>query len=201
MKLYDNTKISKKIKRKQRIGKFFKCIFYPIIALLFISSIIVLAQKIQNPKKNPSLFGYKVFVIASGSMEPTLNIGDIVIIHEVEVNDIVEGDIITFQEGDSQTVTHRVVNIIDEDSKIKYETKGDNNNTVDEGFVYYDDVEGKYLFKINRIGTTVLKAQNIVVMIVIIIILYFIYKIMQRKDEKNFIRHEKRKKFEENDKD
>ena len=198
MKVYNNEILSKKIKRKNKIIKTIKTIFYIIMTLILIVSVSLIIQKIRKPAEIPSFFGYKAFVVASGSMEPTLDFGDIVIIRETEQNNINTGDIITFLEKDNNksTITHRIVNIIEEDGKIKYQTKGDNNNTRDDELVTYDNIEGKYQFKISKLGRAILKLQNAIVIIIVFFIIYIICKVMEKEDNKKYDRHEKREEFE-----
>lgn len=193
MKIYTNEEIKQKINRKNKIKKVIDFIIYPIVLILLICCIIVVLQAIKNPGQTPNLFGYKFFNVISGSMKPNLEIGDIVIIKEIE--NINKGDIITFKQQDS-IITHRVVDIIKEDGKIYYQTKGDNNNSNDENLVEYKDIEGIYVYRIPKIGIVINNIQNTTTMIIIILVLYLIYKILQIKDDREVARHEKRKKLE-----
>lgn len=193
MKIYTNEEIKQKINRKNKIKKVIDFIIYPIVLILLICCIIVVLQAIKNPGQTPNLFGYKFFNVISGSMKPNLEIGDIVIIKEIE--NINKGDIITFKQQDS-IITHRVVDIIKEDGKIYYQTKGDNNNSNDENLVEYKDIEGIYVYRIPKIGIVINNIQNTTTMIIIILVLYLIYKILQIKDDRKVARHEKRKKLE-----
>lgn len=201
MKIYTTEEITKKLNRKRIIKDVFKVIIYPIIILVLICNIILLIQKITSPDKIASLFGYKAFVISSGSMEPTLNIGDIVITKETKQEQIQKNNIITFME-DGYTVTHRVADIIEKDGDTYYQTKGDNNNTYDAELVKYEDIEGVYVFKINSIGNIVVYAQSTTaVMIIIICAIYIMYRISSRKDDRKNVRHEKRIEYEKKNKD
>ena len=116
-------------------------------------------------------------------MEPTLNIGDVVIVKndEIKINDV-----ISFRENMS-VVTHRVVDIQKLDGEIKYQTKGDNNNSPDTSFVSKKNVEGKVVYKIEKIGKILLILQKKEV-IILAIIAYYVYLIKRskgvRKDEK-----------------
>jgi len=80
----------------------------------------------------------------------------------------------------------------------KYTTKGDNNNTEDKEQITYEQIEGKYQFKISQFGiiTHILKSKITLIILVMIVILISCYKsrIQKRKQE----RTEKRKKYEEN---
>ena len=197
MKIYTTEEITKKMNRKLIIKKAFKAIVYPVIILILICDIILLIQKIISPNQIASLFGYKAFVISSGSMEPTLNTGDIVITKQIKQDQIQKQDIITFVK-DEYTITHRIVDIVEENGNTYYQTKGDNNNTSDADLVKYEEIEGVYVFKINSIGNIVVYAQNTTaVLIIIICVIYIMYRISSRKDDRKLARHEKRKEYEE----
>lgn len=105
--------------------------------------------------KNP-LFG--AYVIVSPSMVPTIKINDAIIIKRVDHDKYNIGDIITFSSSDNQykglTVTHRVVDkVVEDEGKVsKYTTKGDNNYIADAVPVKTDDIYGKVLFKIPKVG-------------------------------------------------
>lgn len=103
----------------------------------------------------------KPAVVVSGSMEPTIETGSIIVINERD-KDIKRGDIIAFKTGDL-AVAHRVVKIQDG----KFVTKGDNNKSVDAGTVTADMVEGTVIFHIPKAGYAVKWLATIPGMIVI----------------------------------
>lgn len=108
-------------------------------------------QLMKKPEDTAQVFEYKCFSVSSGGMEPTLQIGDLVITKEKEQKDIKVGDIISFKKN-KNTITHRVTKIIIEKNEILYQTKGDNNNANDAEFVKYEDVEGVYVNHIPQLG-------------------------------------------------
>ncbi len=97
--------------------------------------------------------------VLTGSMEPTYKVGDIIVIKVTAPEDLKKGDVITFISEDptlkGQTVTHRIVSVTDDNGKIKFETKGDNNKVADETLVTQDKVLGKVQFKIPFVGKAV----------------------------------------------
>lgn len=114
------------------------------------------------------IFGYSALEVVSGSMEPTIHVGDIIIVDTTEKN-IKEKDIVTFYDIDGSFVTHRIVSM-NEDEII---TKGDNNNALDDA-IKKDKIAGKYLFKITGAGKLLaaFKSPFVMVMILIIGLLY-----------------------------
>lgn len=194
MKIYTSEEITKKISKKDKRKKIINIIMYPIIAIVLIICAMVIFQKIQNPAKAVSVFGYKVFVIVSGSMEPTFDVGDLIITKETD--NIQKNDIITFKE-ENQSVTHRVIEIINDNGIKKYKTKGDNNDSQDDALVNVEQIEGVYKLKINKIGKLLLHFRNPVLIIIILIIIYIFYLILMEKDNRKKARHERRKQIEE----
>ena len=73
------------------------------------------------------------YVVLSGSMEPALSTGDVVIVYDADPTTIEEGDVITYsQSGEEIPVTHRVVEVLDEDGEeLAFRTKGDANEDPD----------------------------------------------------------------------
>lgn len=196
MKIYTTNEIAKKVKKKNRVKKIIGAIFYPIIVVILLCAIWLVIQKIQDPEATPNLLGYKVFNVVSGSMEPTIEIGDLVIVKQPEQENIKEGDIITFIE-EQGIVTHRVVEVIEEDGKIKYKTKGDNNNANDTNLVEYKNIEGIFVKNIKKIGGIITSARSSTSIIVIVLVVYLVYLIASKKSDRKDARHEKRKEFEE----
>ena len=107
-----------------------------------------------NSKKSPLFNGY---VIVSQSMIPTININDAIVIKRVDNDKYKVGDIISFSSSDINyrglTITHRIINKenITTNNSI-YTTKGDNNLVVDSASVLTDQIYGKVLFIIPKLG-------------------------------------------------
>ena len=190
--MYKIDKIQKESKRFNIIAKTISIIIYMLLIPIIIFSFIIIAKSIINPNEIPDFFGYKNFVIVSGSMEPTIMKKDAIFIKEVPKSEINVNDIISFNEDDV-VVTHRVIEIINEDGITKYKTKGDNNNSADRNLVTYDQIEGKYQFKINQFGIIIeiLKNKLTLFILVAIIILTSLYqnrlnkRKKERKDKRN----------------
>ncbi len=192
---YTNDVINKKIKDGNRRKIIFRIVIYILIIPIIIYNISLIVFSIINKNETPCFFGIKTFVIVSGSMQPDLMIGDIVIVKNCDKNDINVGDIISYRSGQS-VITHRIVEFIESDGQTGYITKGDNNNVKDNVVVKFEDIEGKYIGKISKLGNVVLFLKNKIVIISIILIFYLIYVHELKVNEKIQIRKEKREKFE-----
>lgn len=192
---YTNDVINKKIKNGNRRKIIFRIVIYILIIPIIIYNISLIVFSIINKNETPNFFGIKTFVIVSGSMQPDLMIGDIVIVKKCEENDINIGDIISYRAGQS-VITHRVIEFSENDGQTGYITKGDNNNVKDNVVVKFEDIEGKYIGKISKLGNVVLFLKNKIVIISIILMFYLIYVHELKVNEKIQIRKEKREKFE-----
>lgn len=93
------------------------------------------------------LFGFKPYVVISGSMTPSLNVGDIIFVKKVKNNNYKFGDIVTYKGGDGKFITHRVKEVVDD----KLITRGDANST-DDPIISKSIVVGKTEFRLYKVG-------------------------------------------------
>jgi len=113
-----------------------------IFVVLFL--VVVCLQRFSGSKI--SFFDYRLFVVASGSMEPRYEIGDVLLSKEVEPSKIKVGDPISYlgRSGDvrDKIITHSVVSIEkDKNDKYIFHTKGIA-NIIEDPIVYEDQVYG-----------------------------------------------------------
>jgi len=95
-------------------------------------------------------------VIATGSMEPMIKPGDIVLVRKIVDTDGIKalkvGDVIQFKR-DNILISHRIMEIVkDEEEGISFRTKGDNNSSTDIELVKPQDVKGIIVYNIPKIG-------------------------------------------------
>ncbi len=94
-------------------------------------------------------------VVATGSMAPAIQVGDVVLVWPIDPDKLEEGDIIRYK-GDGYTVIHRVVEVNGRDTDdLQLITKGDANNGNDSP-VSREQIIGKVILKIPYIGKLVL---------------------------------------------
>ena len=130
--------MNKKVKTLIRIT-----ILVIISALIGVSIYATNAARL-NGDALPMPLGFGMTVVLSGSMEPELSVGDLLIV--VKSDDYSEGDVIVFQKSRS-AVVHRIMSI-DGDSII---TQGDANNTPDEP-ISHSNIKGKVLLAVPIVG-------------------------------------------------
>lgn len=89
--------------------------------------------------------------VAGGSMSPALHLGDMAIAAKVAPDAIREGDIIVFQQGEMRVI-HRVVDIEERGDVRQFITKGDANSVPDAAPVAPEQVKGKVMFALPKLG-------------------------------------------------
>ncbi len=197
--MYKIDKIQKEKQRIHIIVKVISTILYMILIPIIIFNFTLIIKSFIDPNEIPDFFGYKSFVIVSGSMEPTIMTGDAILVKEVSEDEIKTNDIISFsQEG--TIVTHRITEMIEENGVKKYKTKGDNNNSEDKEKITYEKIEGKYQFRIRQFGVMVEILKNKITLILLILIVIFVYYYRGKIENRKKLRKEKRKKYTEENK-
>ena len=101
------------------------------------------------------LFGFQVFSVLSGSMEPLYHVGSLIYVKEVDYHELKSGDVITFMLDEDLVATHRIVDVFpdqDDPSVLRYQTKGDANEAADGTLVHYKNVIGTPVFTIPYLG-------------------------------------------------
>lgn len=95
----------------------------------------------------PMPFGYGAAVVLSGSMEPALSKGDLILVRQTD--SFREGDVVVYQDGDL-LVVHRIISLVDGQAI----TKGDANNAFDDP-VELSAIKGEVFLSLPGVGTAV----------------------------------------------
>lgn len=115
-----------------------------IIILIAISAIVLLVFF-----RPISLWGDTQYdPVYTGSMEPAIPVGGLVVIKPVDPGTLKTGDIICFKFSEDTSVTHRIVNI----TNVGFVTKGDANEVPDQWTVKEENVVGKVILTIPFVG-------------------------------------------------
>lgn len=95
-----------------------------------------------------------MMAVVSNSMKPKFERGDLIFIKGVDSPDQIKvGDIIVFRlQNESITKVHRVIEVINQDDQVLFRTKGDANSSPDPSPVSFEEVKGKVLFWIPKLG-------------------------------------------------
>jgi signal peptidase len=101
----------------------------------------------------PVLFGYRSFTVLSGSMQPLLDVGDVVVTKPVMARDVRVGDVITFPDEErEELVTHRVRSIHLVGERASIETRGDANDASERWSVASDGSVGRVAYHLPLVG-------------------------------------------------
>ena len=133
---------------------------YAIIVILIIIGILLLLYFIDlKTKENKADWVaplYGAYVIASGSMEPTIMTFDAIVTKRVDPEKLEVNDIITYRSEDPYSlgimITHRIIAIDYENGEKRYTLKGDDNNASDRLKVSGKQIYGKVVMVIPKIG-------------------------------------------------
>lgn len=98
------------------------------------------------------LFPIYPSVIVTGSMEPVIMPGDVVLVEKVDSGSVRTGDIIMFDNGEGVHITHRLIEIIEYDNGRQFVTKGDNNASKDTNPSNESQFRGKIISIVPKIG-------------------------------------------------
>jgi signal peptidase I len=102
----------------------------------------------------PFFFGIKSLTVLSGSMEPTIHVGDIVVVRQISPLDARIGDVVTFRDPAERDklITHRVRKMSVADSVVSFETKGDANTSVERWKIGTDGTIGLVMYRVPKLG-------------------------------------------------
>lgn len=167
-----------------------------VVAMLSIYLLFVIVQRFTN---NSSILGYRVFTIATGSMEPVYNINDVILVKDTDPSTLKKGDDIAYLGNRDAVkgliVTHRIIRIETfSDGKVHYTLKGVNNKYEDPS-ITEDQILGKVVGKlpvVNFINHVVKNIYGFFFLVfcplVLVIFLEIADTIIDMKLEKNEIR-------------
>lgn len=152
--------------------------------------------KIRAMKGDYSPPAYNAYVVLTGSMVPEIMPKDVVVTKKRTPEELEIGDIITFLSSDSRLsgviVTHRIKNKYYDSTTGKYtfQTKGDDNNTVDFALAEGHNIIGEVILKIPKIGyiQELLASKGGLIIFILIpclaVLSYDIVKIIKRMGKK-----------------
>ncbi len=130
------------------------------------------------------LGGYKPFLVQSGSMEPAIMTGDVIVIQTQ--NNYVINDVITFRNNSDRVVTHRIV-AVERVNGVKYSTKGDANRTGDEDIISNEQVVGKVILVIPRLGYLVAfskSSRGLIILLLVPAAIFILDELLKIKNAK-----------------
>ena len=122
-----------------------------VISTILVAIVVVLALLLVGAR----FIGLNVYTVLSGSMEPTYHVGSLIYVKDVDTDELKAGDVITYMLDEDTIVTHRIADVIPDEtdpSIIRFQTKGDANDSVDGSLVHYKNLIGTPVFSIPKLG-------------------------------------------------
>jgi signal peptidase len=96
------------------------------------------------------LGGYRQLIVQSGSMEPTIMTGDIIVIGRSNIYQ--KNDVVTFRDSEKSITTHRIYEVDTVGGEKQFVTKGDANRVQDNNVVSEKEVMGKVILTVPKLG-------------------------------------------------
>ena len=147
----------------------------------------MIIQSYVHKDEVPSIGNTVPMIVLTDSMYPEIKGGDLILCEKVEATEIKERDIISFFDpasNGSSVVTHRVVEVIEQDGKLFFRTKGDNNNTEDRLAVPENNLVGRYKTRIPAIGNVAMfmsTTSGLIICVVVPMVVLVGYDFLRRK--------------------
>ncbi len=142
------------------------------ISIIILTGIIMIIGILLIPR----LFGYEMYAVMSGSMEPGYPVGSIVMVDTVEAEEIKVGDAIAFYLNDNTVATHRVITV--DKQQRTFSTKGDANEIADLSPISFNQLIGKATSHIPMLGYVTLglkSTKGILISVAILLVLVLLY--------------------------
>lgn len=158
-----------------------------ILTPILIINCILIAKSFMSDEV-PNVGGALPLIVLTDSMYPVIESGDLIICHTEDPERIVEGDVIAFFDpagNGTSIVTHRVLEVTEQDGKIAWKTKGDNNNTEDRLLVPADKLvaiyEGTRIPGAGNVALFMQTTPGLIVCVVCPILLLVGYDMIRRR--------------------
>ena len=179
----------KKIKENKVLKIIGNILYVLLFIIVLLMLVVVILQRVSD--NSISLGGYRLFTVATGSMEPEYNVGDILLSKQVDINEIKVGDDVVYrgEEGSfkDKIVTHRVISIREENGEKKFTTQGIA-NTEEDPEIDSSQIYGKVIYKVKTLSFIGQIAKNLyvfyfIIFIPIAIIIFRQIRVLLKKDD------------------
>ena len=152
--------------KKNKVDLVADTIQWVVVVLLVFTSVSLVLSNFNTPLR------FRVFSINSGSMSPTIKLGDLVFVRPQE--NYTQGDVVSYsnRRDPNQVTTHRIVQVSEDTDleRITYTTKGDANEDQDIGLTLREQLIGKVVFKLPLLGflVSIAKTQTGFILLVVV---------------------------------
>ena len=109
----------------------------------------------------PLAVGARPLVVLSGSMEPTLAAGDVVVAKRIRPGDVRVGDVVTFRDPEGTLTTHRVRGVRRRGGRFWFVTQGDANNARERWTMDGDGELSRSLYRVPLAGHVLARTSSL----------------------------------------
>lgn len=158
-----------------------------ILIPILIINVTLIVKSYTNTEEVPTVGGYAPLIVLTGSMEPDIMSGDLIIVKQIDGKDVNVHDVIAFFDPDgngTSILTHRVEEIYEENGTLYFRTKGIANNTQDRLPVSADKLVGIYVTRIGGAGNVAMFMQTtagLIICVVVPLVLLIGWDVFRRK--------------------
>lgn len=179
----------KKIKENKALKVIGNILYILLFIIVILMLVVVILQRVSD--NSISFGGHRLFTVATGSMEPEYQVGDVLISQEIDPNEIQVGDNIVYRGNTGsfkdKIVTHQVVSIREENGEKKITTKGIA-NVEEDPEIDGSQVYGKVIYKVKTLSFIGQIIKNIyvfyfIIFVPIAIIIFRQVRIILKKDD------------------
>lgn len=162
----------------EKAKKIFGRVLTVLSVAIFVFGLVIFVSVLNaTAGKVPSVFGFSVLQVSSGSMEPEYMTGSVVVVRKTDVKELKVGDVISFYSMDQsisgKVNTHRIIKIdymLDGDEPI-FTTQGDRNELPDRDKVHAANVIGKVVYDLGTVSgsiISVLQNPNVIFFVIVL---------------------------------
>lgn len=153
--------------KQKKVKHYIKTVMFLFVVIALVLYIML---EVFLPHQTVKVFGFKPYVVITGSMEPVIKVNDVVVVTRTNPQQLEIGDIITFavdlnQDGNREVVTHYLYDVTKNSSgDTVYRTQAHFENpddaSPDPWLVSEEDILGAYAFKIPQLGLLIQFLQS-----------------------------------------
>jgi len=162
-----------------------------VLLPIMLVNMTLIIKSYTRPTEVPSVFGITPLIVESGSMEDVILVDDLILTKKVDPDTLTVGDIIAFRpmtedstiDVNKKVVTHEIVEMLEEDGRVKFVTQGKANNAADADPVEKVQVVGLYFQRFAGVGKLAMflqKPLGMVVCVAVPLVLFLLYDILRR---------------------
>ena len=158
-----------------------------ILAPILILNVSLIIRSFTAPDEVPRVGKWLPLVVMTDSMYPEIHSGDLIICQVKDAEEVQVRDVISFFDpagNGTSVVTHRVIEVKNEDGRIAFITQGDANNTADARPVPAEKLVGVYHTRIAGVGNVIMfmqTTQGLLLCVVLPIVLLMGYDMLRRR--------------------